>query len=76
MTSHRTGQTGDDFFLWFRLYGSEERLFTKSWIFPDGSRNSGHTTPLMTLLRHADCIEQCPLSVIRKTFAHTEFFSV
>jgi hypothetical protein len=28
-------------------------------------------------LRHADCIEQSPLSgVTRKTFAHTEFFSV
>src|SRR6266481_1046735 len=28
-------------------------------------------------LRHADCIEQCPLSgVTRKTFAPTEFFSV
>jgi hypothetical protein len=28
-------------------------------------------------LRHADCIEECPLSgVTRKTFAHTEFFSV
>jgi hypothetical protein len=28
-------------------------------------------------LRHADCIEQCPLSgVTRKTFAHAEFFSV
>jgi hypothetical protein len=28
-------------------------------------------------LRHANCIEQCPLSgVTRKTFAHTEFFSV
>src|ERR1700730_16474373 len=28
-------------------------------------------------LRHADCIEQCPLSgATRKTFAHTEFFSV
>ena len=28
-------------------------------------------------LRHADCIEQCPLSgVTRKTFAHSEFFSV
>jgi hypothetical protein len=27
--------------------------------------------------RHADCIERCPLSgVTRKTFAHTEFFSV
>src|SRR5882762_6183648 len=25
-------------------------------------------------LRHADCVEQCPLSgVTRKTFAHTEF---
>jgi len=28
-------------------------------------------------LRHADRIEQCPLSgVTRKTFAHIEFFSV
>ena len=28
-------------------------------------------------LRHADCIEQCPLSgVTRKTFARTELFSV
>src|SRR3981189_3210234 len=28
-------------------------------------------------LRHADCIEQCPLSgVTRKTFARSEFFSV
>jgi hypothetical protein len=28
-------------------------------------------------LRHADCIEQCPLAgVTRKTFAQTEFFSV
>jgi hypothetical protein len=28
-------------------------------------------------LRHADCIEQCPLSgVTRKTFAQAEFFSV
>jgi hypothetical protein len=28
-------------------------------------------------LRHADSIEQCPLSgVTRKTFAHAEFFSV
>jgi hypothetical protein len=32
---------------------------------------------LMAPLRHADRIEQCPLSgVTRKTFAHTEFFSV
>jgi hypothetical protein len=28
-------------------------------------------------LRHADCIERCPLSrVTRKTFAQTEFFRV
>jgi len=33
--------------------------------------------PQLAPLRHADCIEQCPLSgVTRKTFAHTEFFSV
>jgi hypothetical protein len=33
--------------------------------------------PLLARLRHADCIEQCPLSgVTQKTFAHTEFFSV
>src|SRR5712671_2593339 len=32
---------------------------------------------LLAPLRHADCIERCPLSgVTRKTFAHTEFFSV
>jgi hypothetical protein len=32
---------------------------------------------LLARLRHADCIEQCPLSgVTRKTFARTEFFSV
>jgi hypothetical protein len=31
----------------------------------------------MALLRHADCVERCPLlGVTRKTFAHTEFFSV
>jgi hypothetical protein len=31
----------------------------------------------LALLRHADCIGQCPLSgVTRKTFAHIEFFSV
>jgi hypothetical protein len=35
------------------------------------------TLPLLALLRHADCIGQCPLSgVTRKTFAHIEFFSV
>src|SRR5713226_7131156 len=29
------------------------------------------------LLRHADCMERCPLSrVTRKTFARTEFFRV
>ena len=34
-------------------------------------------SPLLARLRHAGCIEQCPLSgVTRKTFAHTEFFSV
>src|SRR6266852_6120523 len=34
-------------------------------------------TSVMAPLRHADRIEQCPLSgVTRKTFAHTEFFSV
>jgi hypothetical protein len=33
--------------------------------------------PQMAPLRHADCIGQCPLSgVTRKSFAHTEFFSV
>ena len=32
---------------------------------------------LLAPLRHADRIERCPLSgVTRKTFAHTEFFSV
>jgi hypothetical protein len=31
----------------------------------------------LALLRHADCIEQCPLSgITRKTFAQAEFFSV
>jgi hypothetical protein len=30
--------TGNDFFLWFRLYGPEERLFTKSWTLPDVER--------------------------------------
>jgi hypothetical protein len=31
----------------------------------------------LALLRHAECIEQCPLSgVTRKTFAQAEFFSV
>src|SRR5450631_1306808 len=35
------------------------------------------TLPLLARLRHADCIEECPLSgATRKTFAHTEFFSV
>jgi len=33
--------------------------------------------PPLAPLRHADCIEECPLSgVTRKTFAHAEFFSV
>jgi hypothetical protein len=27
--------TGQDFFLWFRLYGPEKPLFDKSWILPD-----------------------------------------
>jgi hypothetical protein len=31
----------------------------------------------MALLRHAGCIEQCPLlGATRKTYARTEFFSV
>src|SRR5882757_1127993 len=31
----------------------------------------------MALLRHADCIERCPLSrITRKTFAQAEFFRV
>lgn len=30
--------TGDDFFLWFRLYGPEAPLFTKSWTLPDVER--------------------------------------
>jgi hypothetical protein len=35
------------------------------------------TSPEVALLRHANLIEQCPFSgVIRKRFAHTEFFSV
>jgi hypothetical protein len=30
---------------------------------------------LLARLRHANCIERCPLSgVTRKTFAHAEFF--
>jgi hypothetical protein len=34
-------------------------------------------SPLLAQMRSADCIEQCQLSgVTRKTFAHTEFFSV
>jgi len=40
----------------------------------DVPREPGH---FRFCLRHADCIEECPLSgVTRKTFAHTEFFSV
>jgi hypothetical protein len=32
---------------------------------------------LLALLRHVDCVEQCPLSgETRKTFAHAECFSV
>jgi hypothetical protein len=32
-------------------------------------------SPEVARLRHADCIEQCPLSeVTRKTCAHVEFF--
>jgi hypothetical protein len=27
--------TGDDFFLWFRLYGPEKPLFEKTWTLPD-----------------------------------------
>ena len=34
-------------------------------------------SPFMAPLRHADCVDRCPLSgATRKTFAHTEFFSV
>jgi hypothetical protein len=42
-----------------------------------GRRVIAASCPLLALLRHADCIERCPLlSVTRKTFAHTKFFSV
>jgi hypothetical protein len=42
-----------------------------------GARYACHIRPLLALLRHADCIGRCPLlGVTRKTFAHTEFFSV
>jgi hypothetical protein len=34
-------------------------------------------SPIGTFERHADCIEQCPLSgVTRKTFTQAEYFSV
>src|SRR6266446_9053796 len=43
---------------------------------PD-SKQAVKKSPKLAPLRHADCIEQCPLSgVTRKTFARTEFFSV
>jgi hypothetical protein len=42
--------------------------YNRSWLAP---------IPLLAPLRHADRIEKCPLSgATRKTFAHTEFFSV
>src|SRR5712664_3126794 len=51
---------------------------------PDERGGNGYVLPNATaphldstLLRHADCVERCPLlGVTRKTFAHTEFFSV
>jgi hypothetical protein len=37
--------------------------------------NIARLSPVMAPLRHANCIERCPLSgVTRKTFAQTEFF--
>src|SRR6266436_7086942 len=51
-----------------RTKGAETDMFE-----PKATASHLDSTPL----RHADCIERCPLSgVTRKIFARTEFFSV
>src|SRR6202022_141825 len=53
------------------------RLATDFSALAPAQRAGAQRLSALAPLRHADCIGQCPLSgVTRKTFAHTEFFSV